>query len=229
MNRVLSEICAPDDILYKYKTGELTEEERKDVEKHLEECEACSARLKELPDSPPEDEIENITVPEKIRKLAKKLHKLVIKEIDDSKLTPKRGEVWTAKGDEYFWQPPKLVVVMGKINDNRYYVVPIDGAVGLATDLDVYIDIKDDLYIAACEKDGEVLRSQLITKIGTIDEYYLKYISDMILYIAGKKGIDINEIPHGAAVRDKKDIRIPFIEDRNKALDQLFGPASETE
>lgn len=229
IDRVMSEICAPDSVLYSYKTGALTEAESKDVEKHLAECEACRARLKELPEKIVEQADEHVVeVPKKIRDMLSNMS-IPRAEKKDTDPIPKRGDVWTARGDEYFWQQPKLVLVLNKVGEDRVYVVPINMLTFYATDLDVYVPLHDILYLAECANDGEIYTKQLGRKVDRVDSEYLQYIQDMILYIAGKEDIHVEDIPHGLPIINDDDQRIPWIIERTKSLGQLFAPARDSE
>ena len=232
------ERCIPDSILYEYKLSLIKDAEKlKDIEQHLNECESCRLRLNTIVEDVEKDLKEfnelkkTIRVPEYIKSNIKEYKKITENKKHEKESLlhkPQRGDIYTARGKEYFWQQSKLVLIINYIKDEDvYYVVPLDDITFYATDLDVIIKDKNGVvYIADATADNNLFANQLKKKVGEVHENHINNISKMILYVAGKD-VDISDIPKGLPVESEDDQRIPFIVAREKALQQLFKPYME--
>lgn len=237
----VDERCIPDSVLYQYKIGAIKDAGKlKDIKQHLNECAVCKKRLKTIEKDIERELIQlekikkTVKVPDRLREYIKE-HQSSIRTKNTKKSKqntqthrPKRGDIYLARGNEYFWQMSKIVLIINYIKDeDLYYVVPLDNITIYGTDLDVIIKDKNGtIYMADCSSDNNLFRYQLKKKIGEVDEEQIRNISKMILYIAGKD-VDISDIPRGLEIIHEDDQRIPFIETREKSLKQLFQPYME--
>lgn len=217
------DLCIPAEILYAYKKGEVKDiREFVDIEQHLAECEVCRTRLK--------------NIEKEIQEMGKFYEPYTpIKEPSSRKKgrkpKPKIGDIWSARGKEYFWQQDKIVLILNIIENAEEgeplcYVVPLNDDIRIMTNLDVEIYSKSGLhFVAEAEEHGFIFINQLRNKLGKISSKELNYIKNMILFISGKDDIDISKIPHGFPIIDENDDpRINLIEERQKSLRQLFKP-----
>lgn len=220
------ERCIPPDILYYYKMNKIYDKSQIiDIKDHLSKCKVCSERSNNI-----EEEFnemisikvnrKKIKIPEQFKKIDKNVK---IKTYKSQK--PKRGDIWIARGKEYFWQPSKIVVIINYIaEEDVYYVVPLNEIYIYGTDLDVILKSKKkDVYIAETTNDYFLFRNQLSRKVDEVYQKTLEDIRKMVLYIAGKD-IDISKVPKGLAILSEKDQRIKEINIRNKVIEQLYEP-----
>lgn len=223
------ERCIPQDILYYYKMNKIYDKSKiMDINDHLSKCKVCSERLQNIEEEFNEMILikvdrKKVKIPERFKKIEKPVK---IKTYKSQK--PKRGDIWVARGNEYFWQPSKIVVIINYIiEEDVYYVVPLNEIYIYGTDLDIILRSKnDDVYIAETTHDYFLFRNQIDRKIDEVYHKTLEDIRKMVLYIAGKD-IDISKVPKGLAILSEKDQRIEEIEIRDKVIEQLYEPYRE--